>query len=176
MGPKSQDSRKLIFIAGDSIVQHVHGWELSNNKQRVAVKSFSGSKTEDMKDYLKPLIRKKPDEIILHVGTNDVKDNSKSAEVIAAGILNLGNQIKDHLPQTKVSISSIIVRKDKAIVQNKIKNVNDILKRVSDQNNWTYIDNINIDHACLNRGGLHLNRNGSATLSRNFSNYLNCSC
>lgn len=30
-----------------------------------------------MKDHLKPLIQKKPDEIILHVGTNDVlKDNS----------------------------------------------------------------------------------------------------
>ncbi len=127
-----------------------------------------------MKDYLKPLIRKKPDEIILHVGTNHVKDNSKSAEVIATGILNLGNQIKDHLPQTKVSISNIIVRKGKAIVQNKIKNVNDKLKRVGDQNNWTYMDNIN--HASLNRGSLHLNRNGSATLSRNFSNYFNCSC
>ena len=149
---------------------------MSNNKQRVAVKSFSGFKAKDMKDYLKPPIPKKPDEIILHVGTYDVKDNSKSAEVIATGILNLGNQIKDRLPQTNVSISNIIVRKGKAIVQNKIKNVNDILKRVGDQNNWTYMDNINVNHASLNRGSLHLNRNGSATLSRNFSNYFNCSC
>jgi hypothetical protein len=48
-------------------VQHVHGWELSNAKQRVAVKSFSGSKAGDMADYLKPLIRKTPAEIIVHV-------------------------------------------------------------------------------------------------------------
>ena len=34
------------------------------------------------------------------------------------------------------------------------------------------MDNISVYHACLNRGGLHLN--GSATFSRNFSNYLNC--
>ena len=38
---KTED-KKLIFIAGDSIVQHVYGCtELSNAKQRVAVKSFS---------------------------------------------------------------------------------------------------------------------------------------
>ena len=110
------DDKRLVFIAGDSIVQHVHGWELSDSKQRVAVKSFSGSKTEDMADYLKPLMRKTPDEIIVHVGTNDVKDDTKSTEVVAAGILNLGNQIKDNLPNTKVSISSLIVRKDKTSV------------------------------------------------------------
>ena len=66
---RGDESDKLVFIAGDSILQHVYGWELSNAKQRVSVKSFSGSTAEDMKDYLKPLIRKKPDTIILHVGT-----------------------------------------------------------------------------------------------------------
>ena len=92
---KTED-KKLILIAGDSIVQHVHGcmqWELSNANQRVAVKLFSGSEAGDMVDYLKPLIRKTPAEIIVHVGTNDIKDDSKSAEVVAAEMLNLGNQI-----------------------------------------------------------------------------------
>lgn len=167
------DDKRLVFIAGDSIVQHVHGWELSDAKQRVAVKSFSGSKTEDMADYLKPLMRKTPDEIIVHVGTNDVKDDMKSAEVVAAGILNLGNRIKDKLPNTKVSFSSLIVRKDKASVLNKINNINVILKRVCQQNNWAYIDHNNIDYSCLNRRGLHLNRKGSSLVSKNFSQYLN---
>ena len=98
----------------------------------MAVKSFSGSKTEDKADYLKPLFRKTPKEIIVHVGTNDVKDDTKSVEVIAAGILNLGNQIKDKLPNTKVSFSSLIVRNDKTSVLNKIDNINIILKRVCD--------------------------------------------
>ena len=42
-----------------------------------------------MRDFLKPLIRKKPDEVILHIGTKDVKDNSKTAEVVAAGISSI---------------------------------------------------------------------------------------
>ena len=167
------DDKRLVFIAVDSIVQHVHGWELSDSKQRAAVKSFSGSKIEDMADYLKPLMRKTPHEIIVHVGTNDVKDDTKSAEVVAAGILNLGSQIKDNLPNTKVSISSLIVRKDKTSVLNKIININVILKRVCEQNNWTYIDHNNIDYSCLNRRGLHLNRKGSSLVSKNFSQYLN---
>ena len=61
-----------------------------------------------MADYLKPLICKTPNKVIVHVGTNDVKDDSKSAELVAAGILKLGNQIKDKLPDTNVSISSFI--------------------------------------------------------------------
>ena len=65
-GSKNNKSGKLVFIAGDSILQHVHGWDLSNDKQRVSVKSFSGSKAEDMQDYIKPLLRKNPDDIILH--------------------------------------------------------------------------------------------------------------
>ncbi|CAB4046059.1 Werner syndrome ATP-dependent helicase-like, partial [Paramuricea clavata] len=75
-----EKSGKLAFIAGDSILQHVHGWELSSDEQRVSVKAFSGSSVEDMQDYIKPLIRKKPDTMILHVGTNDIKDDTKSAE------------------------------------------------------------------------------------------------
>ena len=118
---------RLVFIAGDSILQHVHGWEFSNAEQRVSVKSFSGSRAEDMKDYLKPLIRKKPYTIILHVGTNDIKDDKKTAEVVAAGILNLGTQIKDNSPHIKVCISGITIRKDKAAILNKIKNVNNVL-------------------------------------------------
>ncbi len=163
---------KLVFIAGDSIVQHVHGRELSDAERRVAVKSFSRSKIEDMRDFLKPLIRKKPDEVILHIVTNDVKDNSKSAEVVAAGILNLGTQVKESLPGTKVSFSSITVRKDRHSIQNKIENVNAILKRMCIENNWTYIDNSNIDFTCLNRRGLHLNKNGSSIISKNYSNHL----
>ena len=43
----------------------MHGWELSNEDYNVAVKSFSSRKLEDMKDYLKPLFRRKPDEIMV---------------------------------------------------------------------------------------------------------------
>ena len=164
-------TKKLVFIAGDSIIQHVQGWELSNAEQRVAVKSIAGSKIEDMEDYLKPLLRKTADEIILHVGTNNVKD-SESSQKIAESISKLGGQIKENSPNTKVAISSIIIRKDKACIRNKIKHINVILKNICDQNGWTFIDNRNIDFFCLNRRGIHLNRRGSSLVTQNFLNHL----
>ena len=86
--------------------------------------------------------------------------------MVAAGILNLGNQIKDNLANTKVSISSLIIKRDKTSVLNKI---NVILKCVCDQNIWTYIDHNNIDYCYLNRCGLHLNWKGSSLVGKNFS-------
>jgi hypothetical protein len=51
---KDGRTKSVRFIAGDSTaVQTVHGWEISNTDRNVAVKSFSGSKVNDMQDYLK---------------------------------------------------------------------------------------------------------------------------
>ena len=45
--------------------------------------------------------------------------------MIAAGIVDLGNQIEDKFPYTKVNFSSLIVRKDKTSVLHKF-NINAI--------------------------------------------------
>ena len=50
---RKEKTKRSVIIAGDSIIQHVHGWELFNEDYNyVAVKSFSSSKLEDMKDHL----------------------------------------------------------------------------------------------------------------------------
>ena len=52
---RKEKTKRSVIIADDSIIQHVHGWELSNEDYNVPVKSFSSSKLEDMKDYfIKP--------------------------------------------------------------------------------------------------------------------------
>ena len=98
---QSVTTKRLVFVAGDYIIQHVHGRELSNGETHVAVKSFSGAKTEDMEDYLKPLIRKEPDETILHVGTNNAKGED-SARMVADHIVNLGLQIQQNSPKNHI--------------------------------------------------------------------------
>ena len=44
---------------------------ISRKGRMVKVRPFSGATIEDMYDYLKPMSRKCPDNIILHVGTNN---------------------------------------------------------------------------------------------------------
>ena len=61
--------QKKVMIAGDSVVKHLQGHKMSRNS-RVKVSSFPGCTTEDMHDFIKPLLRKNPDEIILHVEAN----------------------------------------------------------------------------------------------------------
>ncbi|CAB3990522.1 Hypothetical predicted protein [Paramuricea clavata] len=91
--PKSiqSPSKKVTVVAGDSILKHVEGWRLSSASNHVVVKSFSGATTSDMEDFLRPVLRKEPNKIILHIGTNDI--NYQTAQTVAERVLNLGIQI-----------------------------------------------------------------------------------
>ena len=75
----------VMIIAGDSLVKNVQGWRVSKGmKVKTVVKAFPGASFEDMFDYIKPTIKHHPEEIILHVRTNDLKnsDSRKVAERI----------------------------------------------------------------------------------------------
>ena len=75
-----------MVVLGDSIVKYVQGRNLST-KVRSVVKSFSGSRVDHMFHYMKPSLELKPDEIILHVGTNDLKYSRQNMLLSALQIL-----------------------------------------------------------------------------------------
>ena len=49
---------------------------LSDDWYKVKVRNHSGATTEDICDFIKPEVRKKPDIIIAHAGTNDIPNNT----------------------------------------------------------------------------------------------------
>ena len=51
-----------------------------------------------MEDYLKPLVRKEPDELTLHVGTNSIRDDDPRK--VAEGIVHVDFQIEQTSPNT----------------------------------------------------------------------------
>ena len=53
----SSNNKPTIVTDGDSIIKDIKGWLMSRNK-RVKISSFRGANTEDMKDFLTPLLRK----------------------------------------------------------------------------------------------------------------------
>ena len=66
----SQPNRqKKVIISGDSTLKYLQSHKMSNNSQ-VKIATFPGCTMQDMKDRIKPLLRRNPDEIIIHVGTN----------------------------------------------------------------------------------------------------------
>ena len=161
---------KTTVIVGDSMIKNLQGWRLSNADNHVVVKSFSGATTSDMEDYLKPIIRREPEEIILHVGTNDLK--LTSGELVADGVINLAIQIRENSPSTKVTISSILPRTDKPGLSEKISLTNKRIKSFCEQNNLDHLEHRAIDLTCLNSRGLHLNRKGTSVLATSITNYI----
>ena len=68
----NNSTRKKITVIGDSMVTFLRSDEMSSVNNAVSVMKHPGSTTDDMVDYVRPVTRKKPDVIIMHVGTNDL--------------------------------------------------------------------------------------------------------
>ena len=162
----------LEIPVGTQMVKLAQGWDIIkriNNKRKVYVRQFSGSKVDCMKDYMKPCIRENNrDHLIFHVGTNDVPSNKK-AKSIAESIVSLAKEVK--ASNLDVSISSIIPCNDNW--NNKVIEVNSYLKDLFESNDIPFISNTTINpKKHLNNSRLHLNPKGSNKLRDNFVGYL----
>jgi hypothetical protein len=73
------------------MIKHLNPRQLQNGvNHKIAIKTFPGAGIDDMVHYVKPTLSTRPDEIILHIGTNDLKN--KSPDMLAQSVVNLGNQ------------------------------------------------------------------------------------
>ena len=162
--PSTSKTKSSIFIAGDSVVKDVRGWLLSRHKY-VKVYSFSGADTTDMNDFIKPLLKKQPDEVILHIGTNNLA-STLSPEQIVDEILKLRLIITSY--GIKCAISTI-VKHDDGFWQ-KACEVNQLL--FSEIPTEQLIDNSELESLHLNGSRLLLNTAGSAKLASNFRNHI----
>ena len=69
--PKEKLKRKTFFLTGDSLLNGISENGLQS-KHNVNSRPHSGASSEDIVDFIKPYLRKKPDAIILHRGTNNL--------------------------------------------------------------------------------------------------------
>ena len=90
-----------------------------------------------MKHYIVPTLEKKPDELILHIGTNDLKD--RAPKEIVRDIMALKEFVVKSSPQTKVTVSELVLRTDDKKLNDKVKNVNELLKKSCDNYNLSII-------------------------------------
>ena len=165
---KSNKQKRYVAIIGDSIIKEVKGHLLTSDEDKVVVKSFPGATTKQMYDYANPTLDMKPDSLIIHVGTNDLRLLENDNEVVD-NIMNLVLHCynKSEIP---IVVSSLTHREDR--FKERIKVVNEELKTRCEQRNIGYIDNNNIGRYHLNRSKLHLNSKGSSMLARNFKNII----
>jgi hypothetical protein len=160
-----------VIITGDSMIKHINGYKMSKFNTRVQVSTFPGCTTLDMDDYVKPVLRKKPDKLILHVGTNSLKGRENSTHC-AEEIISLGEKIKRSISETELVVSCLVTRSDDEMLTRKVNEVNVALKESCIQKHWKFIDHTNITINQLNQSRIHLNKMGSRMMARNFTNYI----
>lgn len=129
------------------------------------VRPHPGATTEDLVDHIKPVARRKPNMVILHIGSNDLTTGINTQEKLLEVIDILRSESKD----TKIAVLSVVTRKDKNGMPNKVCNLNSSLKTLCIRNQIEFIDNHNLDDSCLGIKRLHLNKKGNSYLANNFN-------
>lgn len=162
------NKKREVWIAGDSMVKHLQGHKMSKHAN-VKISTFPGCSIQDMGDHIKPILRKKPHLVIVHVGTNDLK-SCTSERSCAEQIVQLATEAANS--ETEIAISGLITRSDDDILSKKVSQVNKVLRQYCNQNGWSFIDHSLITTEHLNRSGLHLNSKGTWQLAQNFTKYI----
>ena len=164
---KTAKTKHRTIVCGDSMVKNVDSWKLKpkcHKNEEIVIKSFPGATVKDMRSYIEPSVDRKPDTIILHCGTNDLRFKDKTEVQISGEIIEVAKLIQSN--EIDVIVSGLIARGDE--LEDKRKKTNYILRDMCFEESITYTDHPNIDASNhLNRSKLHLNRHGDSILTAN---------
>eukprot|EP00794_Sanderia_malayensis_P003941 gene3941-4486_t len=107
--PANGQKPKFIIV-GDSMTKKIRRKEINDEARdyHVLVKSFPGATVEKMKYYLEPEIMSNPEGVIIHCGTNNLRN--ESPESVANKIVELAIEAKKRTQH--VAVSSLVMRTD----------------------------------------------------------------
>ena len=134
---------------------------ISKRDRKIKTKCFLGAAIDDMCDYIKSLLKESPDNIILHVGTNNTVN--EPPKVVLSKLLDLQKSIEKTLPESNVT-SNLITGTGNGKASLTVVKANEYLHGLQ----MDIIDNGNITSTELNKGGLHLNPRGLGKLAVKF--------
>jgi len=167
----TKNKKKYIEVVGDSMLNNIDEIRLNSNRSRkynIKIRNHPGATSIDILDHLKPVIRKKPDVIIIHAGTNDITADINYLKNVKVAV----KMIKTESPETKICFSSIIRRFDIKRGKEKVDEINKKLKNYCQQQEIDIIYNENITEDLLGRKKLHPNIRGKSVLVKNLISYL----
>ena len=145
------------LIIGDSMIGGIEERRLRNTK----VRSHPGASIEDLHFHITPYLRKKPTNIIIHVGTNNAK--SDNSDTIIEKLIQLKEYILTKCPNANIVFSSLIIRLDDGDAAKVVDETNSKLLHLGVGISGN--DNITKEHISLR--GLHLNGKGTIRLAMN---------
>ena len=167
----ARGQKPKFIIVGDSMTKKIRRKEINDEARNyhVLVKSFPGATVEKMKFYLEPEIMSNPEGVIIHCGTNNLRN--ESPESVANKIVDLAMETKKRTQY--VAVSSLVLRTDSKELDAKRAKINTLLERYLERLPVDYIMHENILSKHLDNWGLHLNFQGTNIMTVNFLSYLN---
>ena len=128
-----------------------------------------------MPSYVVPrMTKEKPSIVIIQAGGNDLPDNRRDSNKL----VNVANKIIEagltcrKLGATNILIGGVTIRQTK-FLRERCMELNDILQSLCSFNNFTFINNSDINEEHLHSDGVHLNDDGTKLLA---DNYLRALC
>ena len=137
-----------------------------NHKQKI--ENFLGSTSEKILKKLDVIIKEKPDDLVVHVGTNDITKNVN----LLTKVKKIFNKDSKELPSTSNAFSSIIKRKDKTNIQKTLTDTNARLKNFCMQRGISFIDSNGIKEFHLGMKKLHLNKKGNSAFAKDLLHHI----
>ena len=157
--------KNTLLIASDSMFNNIDENRLSKY-MNVKVRAFSGATVIDMFNYITPLIKKRPDHILLHVGTNDAVN--LSSDKIFTDLIDLISYIKNNLPNVNIILSTPTIRTDDVKANLTISRLCELIRK----SDVSILDNSNIEGMHIGKKGLHLNGRGTGRIALNIINLI----
>ena len=162
-----EDLSNKVVITGGSMLNNINSRGLSKSKE-VDVLNFPGATSSDVLTKIDDVLNKKPASLIVHVGTNDLTNDIN----LLSNVKKIVNKTNKTSPNTVLTFSSIIFRKDKKNLEKTRADTNSRLKNFCRQKNINLISNDNIKEEHLGIKTLHLNRKGNGIFSKNLLNFI----
>ena len=139
--------RKKIIIIGDSLLNGLEEKKMKRNHD-IQIRPHPGASSLDISDHIRPVLRRNPDCIIVHAGTNDItkrKDTIKNIEEMVS-------EAKRMSPSTNIVVSELVVRHDSPQKKQKSEELNTKIKDLAKRLQIPVICHANINSRCLGKG------------------------
>ncbi|WP_164464121.1 GDSL-type esterase/lipase family protein [Bacillus sp. PK3-056] len=172
------NNESIVFL-GDSLTQRNEWSELFRNGHLIN-RGIDGDKTSDILSRVDSIATANPEKIFIMTGINDI-DKGRSNKEIIKDYKKIINSIKQKSERTQIIVESVLpVSKSHGINNTKIIELNNDIKKMTEEFNITYIDlhskmvneegnlkeNFTVD-------GVHLTGDGYMVWKNSIAGYIN---
>ena len=118
-----EDLSNKVVIIGDSMLNSINSRRLSKSNE-VDVLNFPGANSADVLTKIDDVLNKKPESLIVRVGTNDLTNDIN----LLSNVTKIVNKTNKTSPNTVLTFSNIIFRTDKKSFEKTRADTNSRLK------------------------------------------------